>query len=168
MAKVETYNDVLECEPTSGHFLYQGSWLCLRELSWLLPGGICLTSNLKFINQQSQETCCMCTMIHTRWKCPPQLWKDIHLMCVSAPHWPVVLDVVKWREGKPLFSNNSAQRGETSYLSTAVGWRIREEERWLVEGVGRERSDVWKREYLINLIPITFIHQRSRFCASTD
>lgn len=32
---------------------------------WLSPEGICLTSNSKFIKQQSQETCSTCTLFHT-------------------------------------------------------------------------------------------------------
>lgn len=58
-------------------------------------------------------------------------------MC-DCTHSPAVLEVVKGRGGKPLFSHTSptagGSRGWGAYLTTAEGPRIREEERWMVEG----------------------------------
>lgn len=56
-------------------------------------------------------------------------------MC-GCPHWPAVLEVVKGRERESPSSltPHHSSVGGTSYLTTAERQRIREGERWMVEG----------------------------------
>lgn len=78
------------------HSPSQGSQPCLRELGWLLPEGICLTSNLKFIKQQSQETCCTRTLLHRAQTYTPRMSSTTMHRCTFRYVW---LPSLAWSPG---------------------------------------------------------------------
>lgn len=75
--KAEAGCNMPESETAANNSQSRGSWSCLRDVVWLLPEGICPTSNFKFIKQQSLENVphvSIVSRLHGKYPFPLPSW----------------------------------------------------------------------------------------------